>query len=114
MEGRMAEIKLSKDETTTYDVQRGDKIEKETKPLRELETALLKSVFSAAFTIEKELKKSILARDLYEQIENLTDKDEKITLTTEDLGIFKTGWEAFEKQRPSLWMKCGALLKQLV
>jgi hypothetical protein len=110
----MAEIKLmQKEETTTYDVQKDGKVEKETKPLREIELALLKSVFSAAFTIEKELKKSILARDLYEQVENITDKDEKITLTTEDLGIFKTGWEAFEKQRPNLWMKCGALLKQL-
>jgi len=111
----MAEIKLSKDETATYDIQKdGGKVEKETKPIRELEIALLKSVFSAAFTIEKELKKSILARDLYEQIENLTDEDELLKLTTEDLQIFKTGWEAFEKQRPGIWMKCGALLKQLV
>jgi hypothetical protein len=111
----MAEIKLmKKEETTTYDIQGKDgKIEKETKPIREIELALLKSVFSAAFTIEKDLKKSILARDLYEQAENLTDKDEVLKLTAEDLQIFKTGWEAFEKQRPPLWMKCGALLKQL-
>jgi hypothetical protein len=110
----MAEIKLSKDEKATYDIQKDGKVEKETKPVRELEISLMKSVFSAAFSIEKELKKSILARDLYEQVENLTDKDEVLKLTTEDLVIFKAGWEAFEKQRPTIWMKCGALLKQLV
>jgi hypothetical protein len=111
----MPEIKLSTTETSTYDLGDGKGgITKETKPTRELEIALLKSVFSAAFSIEKELKKSILARDLYEQIENLTEKDEKITLTSEDLQVFKIGYEAFEKQRPTVWMKCGALLKQLI
>jgi hypothetical protein len=110
----MADVKLSRDEKVTYDVQKNGKIESETKTIRELEIYLLKSCFSAAFTIEKELKKSILARDLYEQIENLTEKDDKITLTVEDLQIFKNGWEAFEKQRPPVWMKCGAILKQLV
>jgi hypothetical protein len=125
----MAEIKLS-----TKDVkvkvkennEKGELVDVD-KPLREIETELLKSIFTVAFASEKTLKNSILARDCFEQVDSITDAVEKVDLTAEDIQIFSRAWEALDMkpaslngsqvmimQRSSLWMKCRALLKQLV
>jgi hypothetical protein len=113
----MPDVKLSgKDDKTKIAVfdETTKSSKDEERSLREIEVALLKSVFQAAFTVEKDLKKSILARDLYEQADNLVDADEKITMSAEDLQVFKTGWEALERQRPMVWIRARSLLKQLV
>lgn len=108
----MADIVLSKKEDVCEieDVRTGTK---EKKTVREVEIALLKSIFGIAFSTEKEIKKNLLARDLYEQVENLTDVDEKISLTKEDLEMFSAAWKLADS-RPYSWMKCVKLLKQLV
>jgi hypothetical protein len=112
----MAEIKLStKDKVVNFDKtdESGKKIGTEEMALREIEIAMMKNLFSISFSIEKDLKRSILARDLYEQFDNIVD-EEKIDMEKTDLDLFGKAWEATEKQRPLAWMKCKDLLKQLI
>lgn len=104
----MAEILLSKKEVMCKLDDAGDI------SLRDVELGLLKSIFTAVFRAEKDLKKSILARDLFEQVENLTDAEEKITLTKDDMVMFSQGWEYLSGVRPPIWLRCTNLIKQLV
>jgi hypothetical protein len=117
----MAKIKISLPDlkVTIKNVQQKDgSAADEEKSVRELETKLLESVFQVAFTTEKALKNSVLARDVFERIQNLTDAETEIELTAEDLQIFGRAWENMTPQngyvRGGMWMYAKDLLKQLV
>jgi hypothetical protein len=117
----MAKIKLSAPDVMVMVkniVQKDGTSKDESKSIREIETKLIESVFQVAFTTEKNLKNSVLARDVFERIQNLTNAETEIELTAEDLQIFSRAWEAMLPQngyiRGSMWMYAKDLLKQLV
>ena len=107
------ELKLTKADVKVVT----DKEKSTSESVRKIEVGLLQTVFGVAFQlpdVTKDVKKSSLATDLYQRVENLTDAEETFELTKDDLDIFHAAWGNAQFRRAPLWLYAGALLKQLV
>ena len=106
------ELKLSKPDVKVVT----DKEKGTSESVRKIEVGLLQTVFGVAFQlpdVTKDVKKSSLATDLYQRVENLTDTEETFTLEKDDLDIFHAAWSNAQFRRSPIWLYAGALLKQL-
>jgi hypothetical protein len=87
-----------------------------TEPLntRETELNLLTGLFELAANGQKTFVKSNECIEIIGRLENLTDEDTEVQITATDLEYLKEGLEKSAMgQRPMVWNKLTALIKQL-
>ena len=91
------------------------------KEVRESEIIILTTLFDLAGAGKKSIKEAILCNDCVSQIENLTDAEDTLEFTEEDLKYLDEGF-AFTAglspegmvKRPFVWMKeCSELFEQI-
>lgn len=81
--------------------------------VRDTELNILISCFEAQANEEKQLKNLNLCIDCAETVRCLTDEEDEITLTKQDLDLWKKGFELTVKRRPGGWFYARKLMKQL-
>jgi len=99
----------------------GRKLETKQEPLRDLEISILTQLFDIA-SMHKSIKESMLCYDCISQLENLSEDENEIEFTEEDLNFLKdaynaTSWsnERGMVKRPMSWGKeCKNLFKQIL
>jgi len=91
-------------------------------PVRDLEIGMLSLCFNMASTAKKDIKSSMLCYDCISQLENLSDDDNEIEFTKDDLTLFEQGYaltaganDKGQVKRPFAWIqKCNNLLMQIL
>ena len=103
--------------TVVLPTQVGNKVVDQETRIRDIEVEILESCVVLVSTKEKDIKKYILCRDLYEQVKAITDTTPELTdLTKDDIDILKSGFSIATEipgGRPFKWMKC-TLIDRLI
>lgn len=83
--------------------------------IRELELIVLHNMLRYARRNSKNIDQGFLITDCMDQIDNITDKEEFIRFTAEDIGFLKTGFTAASGTNEiNLWFdNCLDLMKQI-
>lgn len=100
----------------------GRDLEKKQEPVRDTEIGMLHLCFNMASTAYKDVETSMLCYDCISALKNLSENDNEIEFTKEDIKHFEKGYEMTagvndkgQIKRPFSWIEaCNSLLKQIL